>query len=50
MLIRFFGSEQGNFVPLYHTQVMKDIWAYNFETMLSIKYIISTYHSIRKKV
>ena len=23
MCTRFFGSKQGNFVPLYHTQVMK---------------------------
>ena len=27
------GSKQGNFVPLYRTQVMKDSWAYEFETM-----------------
>ena len=28
-----FGSKQGNFVPLYHTQVMTDSKANNFETM-----------------
>ena len=28
----FFGSKQGNFVPLYHTQVMTDSRANNFET------------------
>ena len=44
MFTRFFGSKQGNFVPLYYTQVMKDSRANNFETM------ISTYHSIPKKV
>ena len=35
MLTRPFGSKQGNFVPLYHTLVMQDLWAYNFETMWS---------------
>ena len=33
MFTRFFGSKQGNFVPLYHTQVMTDSIANNFETM-----------------
>ena len=34
MLNRFFFlAVNGNFVPLYHTQVMTDSIAYNFETM-----------------
>ena len=37
MCTRFFGSKQGNFVQLYHTQVMTltDSRANNFETMWS---------------
>ena len=35
MCTRFFGSKQGNFVPLYHTHVMTDARANNFETMWS---------------
>ena len=33
MFTRLFGSKEGNFVPLYHTQVMTDSGAYNLETM-----------------
>ena len=35
MFTQFFGSKQGNFVPLYHTKVMTDSRANNFETMWS---------------
>ena len=42
MCTRFLGSEQGNFVPLYHTQVMTDSRANKFETMDQVPY-----HSIR---
>ena len=35
MFTRFFGSKQGNFVPLYHTQVMADSRANNFEIEVS---------------
>ena len=36
MVSRFLAVNRGgggNIVPLYHIQVMKDSWAYNFETM-----------------
>ena len=32
-LFFFFGSKQGNFVPLYHAQIMTDSRANNFDTM-----------------
>ena len=38
MCTRFFGSKQGNFVPLNHTQVMTDSRANNFETMDQVPY------------
>ena len=46
MCTRFFGSEQGNFVPLYHTQVMTDSRANNFETMDQVPYFYIAFDSL----
>ena len=43
----FFGqSEQGNFVPLYHTQVMTDSRAKKFETMDQVPYFYISFNSL----
>ena len=38
MFTRFFCSKQGNFVPLYHAQVMKDSREYNLKRFDQVPY------------
>ena len=49
MCIRFFGSKQGNFVPLYHTQVMKHSRAIDFETMDQVPYFYIAFDSLEAR-